>query len=77
MMTAALKGMRRPEAQKLFKEFHGLLLGTLKPETDANDLGKLKIFSGIWQYPARVKCAALAWHAMNGALNDEQSVSTE
>lgn len=77
LMTAALKGQKRSAAQQLFKEFHSLLLGTLKPETDANGLGKLKIFSGIWQYPARVKCAALAWHAMNGALNDESSVSTE
>jgi nitrogen fixation NifU-like protein len=77
MMTAALKGKTRTEAQALFKQFHGLLRGELKPDVDANDLGKLKIFSGIWQYPARVKCAALAWHAMNGALHDEQSVSTE
>jgi nitrogen fixation NifU-like protein len=77
MMTVALKGKTMDEARQLFKEFHGLLLGELKPDHDPNQLGKLKIFSGIWQYPARVKCAALGWHAMNGALAREQSVSTE
>ena len=47
------------------------------PAAGASQLGKLKIFSGIWQYPARVKCAALAWHAMNGALSHVEAVSTE
>ena len=83
MMTVALKDKTVDEARQLFKEFHSLLLGELRPDEHANvpeasnSLGKLKIFSGIWQYPARVKCAALAWHAMNGALNSLQSVSTE
>jgi len=77
MMTVALKGKSIDEARKLFDEFHRLLKGELKPESDPHDLGKLKIFSGIWQYPARVKCAALSWHAMNGALSDLKSVSTE
>ena len=77
MMTTALTGKTVDEARRLFKEFHGLLLGELKPDVDANELGKLRIFSGIWQYPSRVKCAALSWHAMNGALNELQSISTE
>jgi nitrogen fixation NifU-like protein len=77
MMTTALQGKTVDEARALFKEFHGLLLGELKPDETPNALGKLKIFSGIWQYPSRVKCAALSWHAMNGALNELQSVSTE
>lgn len=77
MMTVALKDKTVDEARALFKEFHGLLLGELKPDTDPNQLGKLKIFSGIWQYPSRVKCAALSWHAMNGALNSLESISTE
>lgn len=77
MMTVALKGKTVDEARALFKEFHALLLGELKPEAQAHQLGKLTIFSGIWQYPSRVKCAALSWHAMNGALNSLQSVSTE
>ncbi|TWW09259.1 iron-sulfur cluster assembly scaffold protein, partial [Planctomyces bekefii] len=77
MMTVALTGKTVDEAKDIFKQFHALLLGQLKPETDAHSLGKLKIFSGIWEYPARVKCAALAWHAVHGALNSQASVSTE
>ncbi len=77
MMTTTLVGKTVDEARLLFQEFHGMLLGELKPDEQPNQLGKLKIFSGIWQYPSRVKCAALSWHAMHGALNRLQSVSTE
>jgi len=77
MMTTALKGKSVDDARTLFGEFHELLKGELKPEADPNHLGKLKIFSGIWQYPSRVKCAALAWHAMNGALSELKTISTE
>jgi nitrogen fixation NifU-like protein len=77
MMTVALKGKSVENAKALFTEFHDLVKGELKPERDANQLGKLTIFSGVWQYPSRVKCAALAWHTMNGALDNVQSVSTE
>ncbi len=78
MMTISLKGKTIEEARQLFGEFHELLKGELKPdERPDNQLGKLKIFSGIWQYPARVKCAALAWHAMNGAISELKTVSTE
>ncbi len=77
LMTVALKGKTVEEARLLFDEFHKLLIGELDPEAGPNQLGKLKIFSGIWQYPARVKCAALSWHAMNGALGSLRSVSTE
>lgn len=69
MMTVELLGKTVAEAKALFTSFHQLLMGELKPEASAAILGKLKIFSGIWQYPARVKCAALAWHAMANALN--------
>jgi nitrogen fixation NifU-like protein len=77
MMTMALKGQSPSTAKTLFSEFQSLLKGELNPDTEAHSLGKLKIFSGIWQYPARVKCAALAWHALNGALSNQQTVSTE
>ncbi len=77
MMTVELKGKTVDQARTLFKEFHGLLVGELKPDVDPNSLGRLKIFSGIWQYPARVKCAALSWHTMNGALSRLAQVSTE
>ena len=77
MMTMSLKGKTVEEARALFTEFQALLKGELNPETTPNGLGKLKIFSGIWHYPARVKCAALAWHAVNGALSNLATVSTE
>ena len=77
MMTVALKGKPVDEAKTLYEEFHQLILGHLKPEKDANHLGKLAIFSGIWQYPSRVKCASLCWHTMKGALDKTKSVSTE
>ncbi len=77
MMTVALKGKPVAEAKTLYEEFHQLILGHLKPEKDPNHLGKLAIFSGIWQYPSRVKCASLCWHTMKGALDKTKSVSTE
>ncbi len=77
MMTTTLKGKTVEEAKELFKQFHKLVVGELKPDQDPNTLGKLSIFSGIWQYPSRVKCAILSWHAMNGALDNEKTVSTE
>ncbi len=77
MMTASLKHKSVQEAKKIFEQFHKLIIGKLNPEKDANDLGKLTIFSGIWQYPARVKCASLSWHTMNGAINNEKTISTE
>jgi len=77
MMTATLNGKSVPEAQDLFRQFHKLIMGELDPEKDQHTLGKLAVFSGIWHFPARVKCASLAWHAMNGAIEHKDKVSTE
>ena len=77
MMTSALKGKTMDEAKKTFDEFHQLVIGNLKPDEKNHVLGKLTIFSGIWQYPSRVKCAILSWYAMKGALDNIKSVSTE
>ena len=77
LMTTALKGKTIPEAQALFEEFHKLLTRQLDPEKDHHDLGKLTVFSGIWKYPSRVKCAILAWRTMKGALENAKVVSTE
>jgi nitrogen fixation NifU-like protein len=77
MMTASLKGKTTQEANMLFEEFHQLVKGDLKPDEQPNHLGKLTVFSGIWQYPARVKCASLGWHTMHGALEKAKTVSTE
>jgi nitrogen fixation NifU-like protein len=77
MMTASLKAKTVGEAQVLFNEFHKLVIGELKPDTQPNHLEKLAVFSGIWQYPARVKCASLGWHTMHGALEKQKTISTE
>lgn len=77
MMTQSLKGKTVDEARTIFGDFHKLVIGQLNPDTESHSLGRLSIFSGIWKYPARVKCAALAWHTMHGALKNETTISTE
>ncbi len=76
LMTESLKGKSREEALKLLDRFHELLT------TDtpiSNDLGKLVVFCGVRDYPARVKCATLAWHTLKSALNGASAdpVTTE
>lgn len=77
MMTQTVKGKTREEAEALFEEFHRMVTGGLDIETEENHLGKLKIFAGVLEFPARVKCASLSWHTLNAALKGEDSVSTE
>ena len=77
MMTQVVKGKTREEAEILFDEFHRMVTGKLDIETDENRLGKLKIFAGVLEFPARVKCASLSWHTLHAALNNEETVSTE
>jgi len=77
MMTAALKGKTVAEAKVLFEEFRKLVTKELDPAAAEHHLGKLTVFSGIWKYPSRVKCAILAWHTMSGALDQKKTVSTE
>jgi nitrogen fixation protein NifU and related proteins len=75
LMTESLKGKNRAEALHLLDEFHELL--TTDAEA-AKDLGKLMVFCGVREYPARVKCATLAWHTLRSALNDTgETASTE
>ena len=77
MMTQALKGKTREEARRLFDEFHRMVTGELDEESEENRLGRLKIFAGVRDYPARVKCASLPWHTMHAALEGEESATTE
>lgn len=77
MMTQAVKGKTKDETHAIFDEFHRMVTGDLDIETDDNDLGKLKIFAGVLEFPARVKCASLSWHTLNAALRGEDVVSTE
>jgi nitrogen fixation NifU-like protein len=75
MMTEALKGKTVDEAEDIFENFHNLITGK---DVDEDQLGKLAVFSGVREFPMRVKCATLAWHTFHGALHGEQrEVSTE
>ena len=75
LMTEALKGKPVVEVEPLFEEFHDVVTGTAEPSPA---LGKLAILAGVRDYPARVKCATLAWHTLRAALeNQAQPVSTE
>src|SRR5207244_7964222 len=77
MMTQMVKGKTRAEAEVLFDEFHKMVTGELDAEAEENHLGKLKIFAGVLEFPARVKCASLSWHTLHAALTGEETVSTE
>ena len=77
MMTQAVKGKSKEEAENLFQEFHSMVMGELNEETEENSLGNLKIFAGVREFPVRVKCATLPWHTLHAALHKEAQVSTE
>jgi nitrogen fixation NifU-like protein len=68
LMTSSVKGLRNDEALALFTRVHTML--TIEPVTGGPpaDVGKLAVLSGVWQYPARVKCATLCWQALHSAL---------
>jgi nitrogen fixation protein NifU and related proteins len=75
MMTQSLKGKSAAEAEELFTRFHDLVTGH---GGSADNVGKLAVFAGVSEFPLRVKCATLAWHALRAALRGEQdAVSTE
>ncbi len=74
LMTDTLIGKTEQEAEALFKRFHDMLMGA----GDSGDLGKLEALSGVREFPSRIKCATLAWHALHAALKDGgKPVSTE
>jgi len=77
MMTQAVKGKSKGEAEALFREFHSMVTGELNEEIEQNSLGNLKIFAGVREFPVRVKCATLPWHTLHAALNKQDQVSTE
>jgi len=77
MMTQAVKGRTKEEAEELFNEFHDMVTGGLDPESEESHLGRLKIFAGVLEFPARVKCASLSWHTLHAALHGDASISTE
>lgn len=77
LLGESLKGKTSSEAEALFRRFHDLVTG--KPQCHENvDLGKLEVFSGVSNYPVRVKCATLCWHTLRAALaGRDDVVSTE
>jgi len=70
LMTAAVKGKSRREAEEVFQRFHRMVTGRLD-SADTETLGKLAVFSGVSAYPIRVKCASLPWHALKVALSPD------
>lgn len=81
MMTSAVKGGTVSEAKVLFEKFHSMIMtavGEPIPEEKIESLGSLGALAGVREFPARIKCASLAWHALNAALSSSQkSISTE
>ncbi len=78
VMSSVLKGKTREEAEVLFDQFHKMVTGEMVGGPDPETLGKLAAFAGVSEFPARVKCASLAWHTLHAALDSDQtSVTTE
>jgi nitrogen fixation NifU-like protein len=78
MMTQSVKGKTLAEAEKLFARFHEMVTGKEESGASESEIGKLTVFSGVSEFPVRVKCATLAWHTLHAALEGKQdAVSTE
>ncbi len=77
LMTEIIKGKTIDEAEELFEKFHEMTTGK-DEDVQLEAMGKLAVLAGVREYPARVKCATLAWHTLDAALkNQETSISTE
>lgn len=75
LMTEAVKGKKISEVETLFEDFHCLVT---QGKVSEENLGKLEIFAGVFEFPVRVKCATLAWHTLKAALlNNNDPISTE
>jgi nitrogen fixation NifU-like protein len=75
LMTEAIKGLAPALAEELMEDFHAMILGD---GAVAARLGKLEVLAGVREFPARIKCATLAWHTLRAALDGKaQPVSTE
>jgi nitrogen fixation NifU-like protein len=78
MMTEVVKGKNKNEAVDLFDKFRAMITTPVDAPVDSDGLGKLAALSGVREFPVRVKCASLAWHTLNAALQDSgDTVSTE
>ena len=80
LMTLAVKGKTREKVLSLFEDFHNLVTADIDEEIDMESLGKLAVFGGVREFPARVKCASLSWHTVKTGVTADDlstSVSTE
>ena len=78
IMTQEILGKSRSEAELLFRKYHSMVTRDAGKSYEGEDLGKLAVFAGVAEFPVRVKCATLAWHAMEAALKGKaETVSTE
>ena len=75
LMTDFVKGKTLEEVEEEFERFHKMVTSEPGSPVDAPELGKLKVFSGVREFPMRVKCATLAWHTLRSALKQDDSVA--
>jgi len=75
LMTEAVRGRSAADVKQLFEDFHQLV--TTGVAREDSELGKLEVFAGVHEFPLRVKCATLCWHALRAALEGGEPVSTE
>lgn len=76
IMTSIIKGKTIEEAETIFRNFHSYVTGKVDKNFDPNSLGKLAVFSGVSEYPVRVKCATLAWHTLINAIQRKKEVAS-
>ena len=76
LMTEFARGKTKDGILATKERFHEMLTGNPNEESDTDDLGKLAVFGGVREFPARVKCATLSWHTMEAALADGESLAT-
>ena len=76
IMTSIIKGKSIEDAEKIFQNFHSFVTGKIDKNFDINSLGKLAVFSGVSEYPVRVKCATLAWHTLINALKNKLGITS-
>lgn len=78
VMSTLVKGKTKREAEKLFEQFHALVTGKPGQSMSLDEIGSMAAFAGVSEFPARVKCASLAWHTLDGALeNKQEAITTE
>ena len=75
LMTDTVKGRSLQEITETFESFHELVTSPAGAEIDTSELGKLAVFSGVREFPMRVKCATLAWHTLQAALSENREVA--